>query len=86
MVIVDEKRRARGVVIAKMENEIMKVTENEYWVNSQSGKGTYSVRQSGKDWSCTCPDYLYNEVTCKHILCSLDTTGNKSRSQRNCHD
>jgi DNA polymerase (family 10) len=39
-----------------------------YEVRSSSNDKTYSVVQSGFEWSCTCPHHTYRKVICKHIM------------------
>jgi transposase-like protein len=46
------------------------LSEKHYRVVSQSGNGTYDVSRTkavAVGWICTCPDYTYREIKCKHI-------------------
>ncbi len=43
------------------------LSENRYEVPSQSNGNTYTVTNYANSWSCTCPDFTFRHVTCKHI-------------------
>lgn len=60
-------RKARGMEI--LENGITpKEVGKETWVvPSQNGNGTYNVECHNDEWHCTCPDYEYRAIECKHI-------------------
>lgn len=64
---IDEGRVMRGQEIAKVEGQIKRLDESTYQVNSQSGRGLYTVVKGSRDWRCSCPDHVYREVKCKHI-------------------
>jgi len=55
-------------MIAEKPNQIMRLEERFYKVASQNGHGMYDVtkRQVG-GWLCTCPDFEFRNVQCKHI-------------------
>jgi transposase-like protein len=55
-------------MIAEKPNQIMRLEERFYKVASQNGHGMYDVtkRRVG-GWLCTCPDFTYRNVQCKHI-------------------
>ena len=62
-------REERGRMIAEKPNQIMRMEERFYKVASQNGHGMYDVTKK-KDyggWLCTCPDFTYRNVQCKHI-------------------
>ena len=61
-------REERGKIIAENPSQIMRLEERFYKVASQNGHGMYDVtkRQVG-GWLCTCPDFTYRNVQCKHI-------------------
>jgi transposase-like protein len=61
-------REERGRLIANKPDQIVRLDERFYRVASQSGNGMYDVtkRQVG-GWLCTCPDFEYRHVVCKHI-------------------
>jgi transposase-like protein len=46
---------------------VCRLDENEYEVRSQSGNGWYSVRALESGWTCSCPDWAYRRLDCKHI-------------------
>lgn len=61
-------RQMRGQMIAKLENQITRVFDFEYLVNSQSKEGTqYRVIKTTNGWACACPDYVNRKIACKHI-------------------
>ena len=59
-------REMRGMEIANGHNQVKRVSSTRYFVKSQSGHGSYKVMQRGLGWTCTCPDFQYREVKCKH--------------------
>ena len=61
-------RRQRGESIAKVSEEIERVSESTYRVRSQRGRTMYTVTSSWGKWTCDCPDYMYRGVKCKHIF------------------
>lgn len=68
MLNATELRQEKGRVIASMENQIERLFDFEYLVNSQSKEGKqYRVLKTVEGWSCTCPDFIYRAWTCKHI-------------------
>jgi len=60
-------REMRGMAIAEQPNQVKRVSNNLYKVNSQSGNGEYTITQSAVGWSCSCPDHEHRGVKCKHI-------------------
>jgi putative transposase len=57
-------------MIADKPNAIMRLSEKAYKVTSQSGNGMYDVTRTKAfaiGWICTCPDFTYRQVKCKHI-------------------
>ena len=62
-------REERGKIIAEKPNQIMRLEERFYKVTSQSGHGMYDVikKKESSGWLCTCPDFAYRNVQCKHI-------------------
>jgi len=64
---IDEGRVMRGQEIAKLDDQIKRLDDTTYQVNSQSGHGQYNVVFRDKTWRCSCPDHIYREVKCKHI-------------------
>jgi transposase-like protein len=62
-------REERGKNIAEKSNQIMRLEERFYKVNSQSGHGMYNVikRKESTGWLCDCPDFVHRNIQCKHI-------------------
>jgi len=63
-------REERGKMIAEAPNQITRLGERFYKVNSQSRDITYDVTRTNKfamGWICNCPDCAYRLVKCKHI-------------------
>ncbi len=55
-------------MIAEKSNQIMRLEERFYRVTSQSGNGMYDVtKKRTGGWLCTCPDFVYRNVRCKHV-------------------
>ena len=67
--ITGETREERGKEIVKNPYAIKKINDKEYEVWSQTGFGAYSVSlpEGKREWECTCPDHIKNNVKCKHI-------------------
>lgn len=61
-------REERGKAIVSKSNQIIRYDERFYKVASQSGRGMYNVtKRKVGGWLCTCPDFQYRNVLCKHI-------------------
>ena len=62
-------REQRGVQIAKLQNQIFRLDQTHYLVQSQSGHGDYNVHSTELGWICECPDFVnrYFVGKCKHI-------------------
>jgi transposase-like protein len=63
-------REERGKAIAEKSNQIVRYDERFYKVASQNGHGMYDVTRTKAfaiGWICTCPDFTYRQVKCKHI-------------------
>lgn len=62
-------REERGKMIAETPNQIMRLDERFYKVASQNRHGMYDVikKKESSGWLCTCPDFEYRNVQCKHI-------------------
>jgi len=58
-------------MIAEKTNQIIREGERFYKVASQNGRGMYDVTKAKMNrtigWVCTCPDFTYRQVKCKHI-------------------
>ena len=62
-----DSRAERGRLICDLGDQVRRLDDNEYAVRSQSGKGEYSVRATEAGWVCSCPDFVYRGLSCKHI-------------------
>jgi len=62
-----DERMAKAYSILENGNMPMSVSKETFIIPSQSGKGKYKVT-SKNSWSCTCPDFKYRKLECKHIL------------------
>ncbi|MCL5317092.1 MAG: DDE-type integrase/transposase/recombinase [Thaumarchaeota archaeon] len=60
-------RQERGQAIAKLDNQIRRLDEHTYTVQSQSGNGVYTIMSTELGWLCECPDHMYRDVKCKHL-------------------
>jgi len=67
---IDVGREERGKMIVEKPNQIIRRSKRHYRVVSQSGHGSYDVTRTktiAVGWICTCPDFTYRAVKCKHI-------------------
>ena len=60
-------RELRGREICESKTAIRRVNAFKYEVKSQAGNGFYEVVASDSAWVCSCPDYRYRVIKCKHI-------------------
>lgn len=62
------ERELRGKAI--IQNGVVPelVGENVFLVPSQSKSEKYEVSELGEVWACSCPDFKYRNVQCKHIF------------------
>ena len=61
-------REEKGKNIAKKYDQIKRITERHYEVQSQTTNyAWYTVVATKFGWSCTCADHTYRHVCCKHI-------------------
>ena len=62
-------RELRGKEIANLPNQINRIDDLTYKVESQSLKDLqYDVVSTELGWLCSCPDSMYRQVKCKHIF------------------
>ncbi len=61
------KRVLRGAQIIEKGIEPKQLTHNSFEIPSQSKDLNYIVTCYANSWRCTCPDYQFRHVTCKHI-------------------
>jgi len=62
-----DPRQHRGMEILSKDGQIKRRSSTRYLVRSQSGNTWYNVLNRGLGWTCTCPDFYYREIKCKHI-------------------
>ena len=60
-------REERGKMIAKLDNQIVRLDDLHYAIRSQSLDRTYEIVSTESGWTCACPDHFYRRVCCKHI-------------------
>ena len=60
-------RQERGQTIAEKQGQIERVSDDRYFVKSQSSDKSYDVVSTEHGWTCQCPDHVYRRVCCKHI-------------------
>ena len=60
-------REMRGLQIAQLKDQVQRIDDGTYRVNSQSGNGKYDVLSTERGWICSCPDHQFRQVCCKHI-------------------
>lgn len=67
MIATQDPRQIRGCAIIAKGDEPKQLAHDLFKISSQNGNGDYIVKLEGEIAHCTCPDYLYRKVTCKHI-------------------
>jgi len=61
-------REQRAFAILAKKDQIRKINNSTYSVQSQSGEDSYIVKRLGWGWlKCNCPDAVYRKMRCKHI-------------------
>lgn len=60
-------REECGQVIAQRKNQIHRIDNTHYQVNSQSSNKQYDIISTEHGWTCPCPDHRFRHVCCKHI-------------------
>jgi len=63
----EDLRETRGRAIAEAEGQIKRIDAYTYQVRSQSGNGWYPLIAMKSSWLCSCPDFIFRGVKCKHI-------------------
>jgi len=66
-VTLESPRELRGLEILGKGDQIHRIDDDTYRVDSQNGNGSYLVVRNGKEWACECPDHKFRETVCKHI-------------------
>ncbi len=62
------KRQLRGYQMIENGIEPKQLSQNKFEIPSQSKDLKYVVTSFANSWSCTCPDYQFRHVSCKHIF------------------
>jgi transposase-like protein len=65
--MLEDNREMKGFEIAQQLGQILRIDEEHYKVNSQSGNGVYNIQRNRLGWKCSCADNTYRGVKCKHI-------------------
>ncbi len=65
-----ETREERGFNIFELGKD-KRLSESEYLVASESGKGSYRISRIEAKWVCECLDHKTREVSCKHIYATV---------------
>ena len=60
-------RKERGQQIAQQTNNIKRINENHYAVNSKSRNKQHDVISLESGWVCSCEDHNFRKICCKHI-------------------
>jgi transposase-like protein len=61
-------REEKGRMIAEKQDQIMRVDDVSYKVASQARELSYDVTLTETGWKCSCLDYHYRQVRCKHVI------------------
>ncbi len=61
-------RENRGEAIARQFGWVRRLDEHSYKVHSQSGEFESDVMSTELGWLCSCPDHIYRNQKCKHII------------------
>lgn len=64
--MVLDKRQEKGKQIA-LKSDLIRVSDIQYRVHSQTSNRTYDVIKVGSNWTCNCADHKFRKVCCKHI-------------------
>ena len=67
MRMATDMREQRGLKIAQIGNQVKRIDERAYKVQSQCDNGKYEVVNTSLGWKCSCPDHIYRHAKCKHI-------------------
>jgi hypothetical protein len=95
----NENREVKGMTIMSLESSIKRINKLHYKVKSQSSTSEkekwydivkkYGHNKGGLqkgEWICTCPDFIYRHIICKHIYASyiFETTSKENSFPRCC--
>src|SRR5947209_1932366 len=61
-------RQLKALTIVRLSDRVKRITTLNYKVKSQSSDIWYDVVHVYKQgWTCSCPDFIFRKVECKHI-------------------
>ncbi len=60
-------RKERGKIISEKQDQITRIDQTHYKVNSQSRDKQHDVISLESGWSCSCEDHYFKKICCKHI-------------------
>lgn len=63
----NDLRQVKGESIAREFGMVRRVDDFHYKVRSQSRDVEYDVISTESGWSCSCPDFVYHALSCKHV-------------------
>ena len=61
------QRQLKGKEIVEKQNQINRIDESHYEVNSQSRNITHDIVGTEFGWNCSCEDHNFRRTCCKHI-------------------
>jgi len=61
------QRELRGKQISQKNNQITRIDDTHYKVNSQSRNKQHNIISLESGWSCSCEDNYFTKMCCKHI-------------------
>lgn len=66
---IENTREMKGLTIVGLQDQIQRVNTFYYKIKSQTKDVWYDVRNlnGGQGWECSCPDFIFRKVECKHI-------------------
>src|SRR5690348_12726805 len=65
MSVEPDNRKEKGKQIA-LRHDLIRISDYQYRVHSQTTNREYDVIKVGDKWECSCPDYKFRHVCCKH--------------------
>jgi putative transposase len=69
MTTTNNTHEQKGQAIAHLQGSISRIDEHRYRVKSQSDNvKEYEIISSELGWQCSCPDFVYRHVKCKHVF------------------
>lgn len=67
MIKLSNQRLQKGKQIAERHDQIQRIDDIHYKVNSQNSDKQYEVISTEFGWTCSCPDHTFRKICCKHI-------------------